>query len=134
MQEADRLASLESRLQHSMREVLHDIGGRNISITNVSVEDVYYYCCALVDRCLAQHQVPVLGDDHRLEVLRGLANVNAAFMPVYGALRNLNLGYRLRLQRRRPPATSLVLTNYPQLLNNVISAVDAVCPPPQASS
>lgn len=134
MQFPDRLLSLEARLRHYHAEVLGYLRGPGIKQDPLATQDLYYYCCALVDRCLAQHVVSVEGDFDRLEKVRRLSRVNPVFVDVYEALRDLEEGYRGKISRLPVPTTAQELEDIEFLANRLITVVDPICPSPQASS
>lgn len=125
------LSALEARLQHYRDEALFYLGAANVNPETLLTQAVYYYACALVDRCLAQHLVPVVGDADRLSKVRQLASVNPVFAGVYEALRNLEQRYGFGTQGYPVPDTIReLLADYALLVNDLIVATDATCPPP----
>lgn len=127
---SDRIGAFDAKLAHFEAEVLKGAGGTRIDPDNLrSIQDMYFWGCTLVDKCLAEHHIQIDYDFERTEVLWKLAKVSPSFSNIYAAFSLFELGYQLRLTSASQRNTGADEISLPDLLISLYNAVAQVCPP-----
>jgi hypothetical protein len=128
MEMFDRVASLESKIQHFLSEVQRSADGAPVIAPDmIEIQDVYMLGCASVDHFLGHFHVRVEGDLERAEVLRKLSTINSEFDAVYVSFSSFKEAYESPVPGTPIGGSGIPGTDFPMMFHRLMSDINKAC-------